>query len=841
MAKELNEAPQARALEDLLTPLDAALQTRGAAVLVAEPGAGKTTRVPLHLAASSPEDRVIVLQPRRLAARMAATYMAGQLGEAAGQTVGYRVRDEQKVSDRTRVELVTDGLFLRRIQGDPLLEGVGTVVFDEFHLRRPEAELALAFALQVRRLLRPELRIVVMSATLDDEAVARLLAGPEADAVPVLRARGRQFPVEVRYAPIAKDAPLADGVAQAVRDALAVETGSVLVFLPGEREIREVAARLGEGVGDGVDTSAVPARIAPLFGRLSAQEQARAVRPAPAGERKVVLATDIAETSLTIEGVRVVIDAGLSREPRFDAATGLSRLVTLPASKAAAEQRAGRAGRTEPGVAIRLWSRADEVARPDYATPGMQQADLLPLALELAGWGEAVVELDWLEPPPAQGLASAQAVLAELGAVDAAGRMTGHGQALLRLPTHPRLAHMLLRGRERGLARLACELAVAVEEPGVAGPEAPLELGARLEHARRSGSRVWQSGLRRLEQALARVGERPAGTEAALDESTALGVLAALAWPERIARRRGEVAGRFVMGNGRGAWLPERERLAHADYLVAVDCTDADREARIRCAVMLDLAALEQEAPELFHREMRCDWVEDGSRLENARVRRIGTLVVERQMVVLDDPAATIPRWCERLRREGLALLPWDDAATQLHARIQLLHETLPESGFPDLRDAALLMTLEEWLGPYLAGITRLRDLKRLDLAAILRARLDWDHQQQLEREAPARIEVPSGSAHRIDYTQDPPVLAVKLQELFGLDETPRVAGGRVALVLHLLSPARRPVQVTQDLASFWENGYPEVRRELKGRYPKHPWPEDPWNAPATRHTKRRG
>ncbi|WP_019592468.1 ATP-dependent helicase HrpB [Thioalkalivibrio sp. ALRh] len=837
MAKELNEAPQARTLEDLLNPLDAALASHGAAVLVAEPGAGKTTRVPLHLAASSPEDRVIVLQPRRLAARMAATYMAGQLGEAPGKTVGYRVRDEQKVSERTRVELVTDGLFLRRIQGDPLLEGVGTVVFDEFHLRRPEAELALAFALQVRRLLRPELRIVVMSATLDDEAVARLLAGPKADAVPVLRARGRQFPVEVRYAPTAKDAPLADGVAQAVRDALAAETGSILVFLPGEREIREVAARLGEGV----DTASGPAQIAPLFGRLSAQEQARAVGPAPAGERKVVLATDIAETSLTIEGVRVVIDAGLSREPRFDAATGLSRLVTLPASKAAAEQRAGRAGRTEPGVAIRLWARADEVARPDYATPGMQQVDLLPLALELAGWGEAVAELDWLEPPPAQGLASAQAVLAELGAVDATGRMTGHGRALLRLPTHPRLAHMLLRGRERGLARLACELAVAVEEPGVAGPGAPLELGARLERARRSGGRAWQSGLRRLEQALARAGDRPAVMDAVLDEGAALGVLAALAWPERIARRRGEAAGRFVMGNGRGAWLPERERLAHADYLVAVDCTDADREARIRCAVALDLAALEQEAPELFHRETRCDWVEDGARLENARIRRIGTLVVERQMVALDDPAATVPRWCERLRREGLALMPWDDAATQFRARIQLLHETMPGAGFPDLRDDALLMTLEDWLGPYLAGITRRRDLERLDLAAILRARLDWGHQQQLEREAPARIEVPSGSAHRIDYTQDPPVLAVKLQELFGLGETPRVAGGRVALVLHLLSPARRPVQVTQDLASFWENGYPEVRRELKGRYPKHPWPEDPWNAPATRHTKRRG
>ncbi|ADC72552.1 ATP-dependent helicase HrpB [Thioalkalivibrio sp. K90mix] len=837
MSKDPSEAPQARALEDLLNPLDAALESRGAAVLVAEPGAGKTTRVPLHLAACNREDRVIVLQPRRLAARMAATYMAGQLGESAGQTVGYRVRDEQKVSERTRVELVTDGLFLRRIQGDPLLEGVGTVVFDEFHLRRPEAELALAFALQVRRLLRPELRIVVMSATLDDEAVARLLAGPEADAVAVLRARGRQFPVEVRYAPTAKDAPLADGVAQAVRDALAVEPGSILVFLPGEREIREVAARLGEGV----DTPAGPARIAPLFGRLSAQEQARAVRPAPAGERKVVLATDIAETSLTIEGVRVVIDTGLSREPRFDAATGLSRLVTRPASKAAAEQRAGRAGRTESGVAIRLWSRADEVARPDYATPGMQQVDLLPLALELAGWGEAVAELDWLEPPPAQGLASAQAVLAELGAVDADGRVTGHGQALLRLPAHPRLAHMLLRGRERGLARLACELAVAVEEPGVAGPEPPLELGARLERARRSGGRAWPSGLRRLEQALARVGGRPVGTEAVLDESSALGVLAALAWPERIARRRGEAAGRFVMGNGRGAWLPERERLAHTDYLVAVDCTDADREARIRCAVALDLAALEQEAPELFHRETRCDWVEDGARLENARVRRIGTLVVERQMVALDDPAATIPRWCERLRREGLALLPWDDTATQLRARIQLLHEAMPEGGFPDLRDTALLRALEDWLGPYLAGITRRRDLERLDLAAILRARLDWDHQQQLEREAPARIEVPSGSAHRIDYTQDPPVLAVKLQELFGLGETPRVAGGRMALVLHLLSPARRPVQVTQDLKSFWENGYPDVRRELKGRYPKHPWPEDPWNAPATRHTKRRG
>ena len=835
MAETPNASPEA--LDDLLSPLDAALATRGAAVLVAEPGAGKTTRVPLHLADSVSEGRVIVLQPRRLAARMAATFMAGQRGEAVGQTVGYRVRDEQKVSDQTRVELVTDGLFLRRIQADPLLEDVGVVVFDEFHLRRPEAELALAFALQVRRLLRPELRIVVMSATLDDEAVARLLAGSEVEPVPVLRARGRQFPVEVRYAPPAKDAPLADAVAQAVREALEAEPGSTLVFLPGEREIREVAARLG----DMLDTPTGLARVAPLFGRLSAEEQNRAVRPAPKGERKVVLATDIAETSLTIEGVRVVIDAGLSREPRFDAATGLSRLVTVPASKAAAEQRAGRAGRTEPGVAIRLWSRPDEVQRPDYATPGLQQVDLLPLALELAGWGEAVAELDWLEPPPAHGLAAARAILAELGAVDAEGRITDHGRALLRLPTHPRLAHMLLRARERGIARLGCELAVVVEEPGMAGADAPLELGERLERARRTGGRAWKAGLRRLESALARLDDRPGVAESVMDEATALGVLAALAWPERIARPRGGQAGRFVMGNGRGAILPERERLAHAEYLAAVDCTDAEREARIRCAVALDIAALEREGPELFHRETRCDWVEDGARLENARIRRIGTLVVERQMVALDDPAATIPRWCERLRREGLALLPWDDAATQLRARIQLLHRAMPEAGFPDMGDAALLAGLEDWLGPYLAGMTRLRDLDRLDLVAILRGRLDWAHQQQLEREAPARIEVPSGSAHRVDYTQDPPVLAVKLQELFGLAETPAVAAGRVPLVLHLLSPARRPVQVTQDLKSFWENGYPEVRRELKGRYPKHPWPEDPWNAPATRHAKRRG
>ena len=449
MAEAADPAPVAQALDDLLIPLDAALEDAGAAVLVAEPGAGKTTRVPLHLAAANPEGRVIVLQPRRLAARLAATYMAAQREEPVGQTVGYRVRDEQRVSECTRVELVTDGLFLRRIQADPLLEDVGAVVFDEFHLRRPEAELALAFALQVRRLLRPELRILVMSATLDDEAVARLLAGPKAAPVPVLRARGRQFPVDVRHVPPAKDMPLADAVAQAVRDALAAEPGSLLVFLPGEREIREVAARLGEHL----DAAAGSVRVAPLFGRLSAEEQNRAVRPAPAGERKVVLATDIAETSLTIEGVRVVIDTGLSREPRFDAATGLSRLVTVSASKAAAEQRAGRAGRTEPGVAIRLWARADEVQRPGYATPGLQQVDLLPLALELAGWGEAVAELDWLEPPPAHGLAAAQAVLAELGAVDAVGRITAHGRALLRLPTHPRLAHMLLLARGRGLTR----------------------------------------------------------------------------------------------------------------------------------------------------------------------------------------------------------------------------------------------------------------------------------------------------------------------------------------------------------------------------------------------------
>lgn len=837
MSKAPDTAPAAQALEDLLSPLDAALADHGAAVLVAEPGVGKTTRVPLHLAAGPSEGRVICLQPRRLAARMAATFMADQCGETVGETVGYRVRDEQKVSGRTRVELVTDGLFLRRIQADPLLEGIAAVVFDEFHLRRPEAELALAFALQVRRLLRPELRIVVMSATLDDEAVARLLALPEADPVPVLRARGRQFPVDVRYLPPEREAPLPHTVASAVQDALVAEPGSLLVFLPGEREIREAAARLGEVV----DTPSGPARVTPLFGRLSAEEQSRAVRPPPAGERKVVLATDIAETSLTIEGVRVVIDAGLSREPRFDAATGLSRLVTVPASKASAEQRAGRAGRTESGVAIRLWARSEEVQRPDYATPGLQQVDLLPLALELAGWGEAVAELDWLEPPPAHGLAAARAILRELGAVDTDGRITEHGHALLRLPTHPRLAHMLLRARERGLATLACELAVVVEEPGLVGPGAPLELGARLEGARRSGGRPWKSGLRRLGQALDRLNGASAETTALLDEPVALGVLAALAWPERIARRRGHQAGRFVMGNGRGALMPERERLAHADYLVAVDCVDAEREARIRCAVALDLVPLEREAPELFHQETRCDWVEDGARLENARIRRIGTLVVERQMVALDDPSATIPLWCERLRREGLGRLAWDDAATQLRARVQLLHTAMPEAGLPDLCDATLLSGLEDWLGPYLAGVTRMRDLERLDLTAILRGRLDWARQQQLDREAPSRIEVPSGSAHRIDYTQEPPVLAVKLQELLGLAETPAVAGGRVPLVLHLLSPARRPVQVTQDLKSFWEKGYPEVRRELKGRYPKHPWPEDPWNAPATGRAKRRG
>ncbi|WP_024328525.1 ATP-dependent helicase HrpB [Thioalkalivibrio sp. ALR17-21] len=843
---------EAAALEDLLGPLDAALSSHGAAVLVAEPGAGKTTRVPLHLASGESPGRVVVLQPRRLAARMAATFMAGQCGDAVGQTVGYRVRDAQQVSAQTRVELVTDGIFLRRIQADPLLEGVDTLVFDEFHLRRPEAELALAFALQVRRLLRPELRIVVMSATLDDDAVARLLAGsgPDggseggAEPVPVLRARGRQFPVDVRHAPPAPDASLADAVAGAVREALAAESGSLLVFLPGEREIREVAARLETGGDAALDTPAGRVRVVPLFGRLAAEEQARAVQPAPAGERKVVLATDIAETSLTIEGVRVVIDAGLAREPRFDPATGLSRLVTVAASKAAAEQRAGRAGRTEPGVAIRLWAQADEVARPDYATPGLRQVDLLPLALELAGWGEPVAGLDWLEPPPAQGLASAQALLAELGAVDAAGRITDHGRALLRLPTHPRLGHMLLRAQERGWSRLACELAVLVEEPGLAGPEMPLDLELRLERARRAGGRAWQRSLRRLEQGLERVaGAAEAGEAAAdgaMDEPAALGVLAALAWPERIARRRGGAAGRFVMGNGRGAVLPERERLAHAEFLVAVDCSDAEREARIRCAVALDSAVLERKAPELFHRETRCDWVEDGARLENARIRRVGMLVIERQMIALEDPADTIAPWCTRLRREGLERLPWDAAASQLRARIRLLHEAMPEAGFPNMDDAALLADLEQWLGPYLAGITRRRDLERLDLAAILRARLDWAQQQQLEREAPARIEVPSGSAHRVDYTCDPPVLAVKLQELFGLTDTPTVAGGRVAVMLHLLSPAGRPVQVTQDLKSFWANGYPEVRRELKGRYPKHPWPEDPWNAPATRHAKRR-
>jgi len=822
-------------IDRILPEVATALGSQAAAVVLAAPGAGKTTRIPLALVDAPwlAGKTILMLEPRRLAARMAAARMAGTLGEKLGETVGYRVRLESKVSARTRIEVVTEGILTRRLQSDSDLAGVGLLIFDEFHERSLDADLGLALALDVQRGLRPDLKILVMSATLDDQAVAALLGG-----VPVIACDHRPFPVETRYLDKSAGDDVPREMASLIRRALDEETGSILAFLPGEGEIRRTASALADGY---LPPDTV---IAPLYGALSVEEQQRAVDPAASGVRKIVLATTIAETSLTIEGVRVVVDCGFKRAPRFDARRGMTQLTTVRVSRAAAEQRRGRAGRLEPGICYRLWTAPEDRGLKAFDEPEMLQADLAPLALDLAAWGvHDPAALPWMTPPPPGAFAQALAVLRRLGALDDAGRITAEGKAMAALPLHPRLAHLVHRGHRLGYGGSACDIAALLAERDILIGTRDPDLRLRLEAVigRERGMRVNHAGLARV-KAAARQIRGVARIKDEISRSDHAGLLVALAYPDRIAQRRG-AGGKYRLSGGGGAFLDETNPLAAQDFLAVADLDGAARDARIYMAAPLTRAELEDAFAEDIVDVDDVIWDSREHIVQARRQRRLGALVLEDRPFPKADPAQLKSAMITGIRDMGLAALPWTDAARSLQHRAAVLHGAFPEQEWPDMSDAALALTLEQWLEPYLDGVTRRAHLTSIDLHAALRGLLPWPLPQKLDEQAPTHIEVPSGSKIAVDYSADGgPALHVKLQEVFGLRDTPAIAGGRVQVTLHLLSPARRPVAVTRDLKSFWANVYPQVRGEMRGRYPRHIWPENPLEAaPTKRSLKPRG
>ncbi|MGQ7959325.1 ATP-dependent helicase HrpB [Pseudomonas sp. SP16.1] len=838
-------------IDALLPALREALAARDEAVLEAPPGAGKTTRVPLALLDQAwlAGQSILMLEPRRLAARAAAERLASELGERVGETVGYRIRLDSKVGPSTRIEVVTEGILARRLQDDPALEGVGLVIFDEFHERSLDADLTLALTLNGRAMLRgagsgeTPLKVLLMSATLEGERLAALLGD-----APVLRSEGRLFPVDIRWgAPFQAGEWIEPRVLQTVQQALTDEPGSLLVFLPGQAEIRRVAEQLGEALAGRDDVL-----LCPLHGELDLVGQRAAIEPASPGMRKVVLATNIAETSLTIDGVRVVIDAGLARVPRFDPASGMTRLDTQRISRASATQRAGRAGRLQPGACYRLWSQAQHEQLSAYSSAEILAADLSGLALQLLRWGVTPQELAWLDLPPPAAYAQALDLLDRLGALDERGALNAHGQAMAELPAHPRIAHLLLRGQALGLGALACELAALLSERDILrGAGADLHSRLALLSGESRAGRSAQGGVQRARQ-LARQFQgllkgRPVVQAVSDPEHPRwLGCLLAFAYPDRIAQQRRAGGADYRLANGRAAQFAEADALMKHEWLVVADLgsRQGQREERIYLAADLDPALFESELAEQVRVQELLDWDEREGVLRAERQRRVGELVLERQALDSLDEDARCRALIGLVRRKGLALLPWTPELRQWQARVALLRELdlqqQGQSDWPDLSDAALLAGLEQWLTPYLSKVNRLSHFANLDLPAILQTLLPWPLPQRLDELAPRALAVPSGSRIAIDYAENPPVLAVRLQELFGLAATPRIAGGRVGLKLHLLSPARRPVQVTQDLASFWAGTYAEVKKDLKGRYPKHYWPDDPLIAEPTARAKPR-
>ena len=831
-------------IEDVLPTLRRTLTEGRNALLTAAPGAGKTTRVPLALLDAPWLDgkRLLMLEPRRLAARAAAHRMATTLGEAVGETVGYRMRLDTKVGPKTRIEVVTEGVLSRLLQSDPALSAYAIVLFDEFHERSLQADTGLALCLESQRLFRPDLRLLVMSATLDCGPVADLLGR-----APVITCDGRLFPVETRYLDQPLSGHLDVAVVQTIRRSLAQDQGSLLVFLPGMAEIRRVERKLlNLNVGSNI-------LIAPLHGDLPQAAQDHAIAPAQPGTRKIVLATSIAETSLTIDGVRVVIDAGLLRVPRFDPRSGLTRLETIRVTHDSAEQRRGRAGRLEPGVCSRLWTSSEHQSLAPRRPPEMLDADLAPLLLELGLWGTAnPAELSWLTPPPAGAVAQARELLTGLNALNAEGQITAHGKRMADLPLHPRLAHMLLTAGPLQLGNLACELAALLSERDLLrGPSGWHNADLRLrldvlhgQHDHAAGVTVDRAACQRVART-ADLWQRQLPRSARSDRQESLdevGLLLALAYPDRIAQRQSGDDARYLMANGRGALFANPDPLGSEDYLVIAVLDGGTQWARIDLAAPVRLRDLETLYADQIRVVDEVSWNDTAQVVRATRQRRLGSVVLSEQGLSKPDPSMISSALLEGIRRTGLDRLAWTQELRQWRARVAFLRRVEgQESRWPDLSDQALLRTLDDWLGPYLSGLTTLDRVTRLDLTQPLHALLSWEQSRQLERWAPTHLTVPSGSNVRVEYvTPDLPILAVRLQEMFGCKDTPRLVDGKIPVMLHLLSPARRPVQITKDLSSFWKSAYREVKKELRGRYPKHSWPDDPLTALPTAKAKRR-
>lgn len=830
----LPRSDDALPIDAVLPALREALDAGRRAVLVAPPGAGKTTRVPLVLldAPWAASGRLIVLEPRRLAARAAADRMAATLGEAVGQTVGLRARFDTRVSLRTRVEVVTEGVFTRMILADPALDGIAGILFDEFHERSLDADLGLALALETQHALRDDLRLLVMSATLDGARVATIL-----DGAPVVESTGRAFPVETRYCGRDPSRRLEEDVSAAILEAHRTEEGSILAFLPGQGEITRVAALLAGRVGAFTE-------VTPLYGGLDRGAQDRAVAPAVPGRRKVVLATAIAETSLTIEDVRVVVDSGMARVPRYEPDLGLTRLETVRVSRASADQRRGRAGRTRPGVCYRLWEEAGTGALQPFARPEILDADLSSLLLDLALWGTRdPAGLRWLDQPPAPAMQAARGLLRDLGALDETGAITGEGRGIAALPLPPRLARMVIAAARLGAARRGAEIATLLVERGLGG--VGTDVAERLSRWRADRSPRAEAA-RDLARSLARRAEQaveesdiPFGL-AGSDADPSEGHLLALAFPERIAKARGQ-AGEFLLANGRAARVDAHDALARADYLAVGEIVGRAAAARIMIAAPLSLPEVHAVAGAAITTRDELGFDPARARLFCRRMSRLGALVLADQVLPVPPTPEAAAQLAGGVAGLGIARLPWTKTLSSWRGRIAFLRAAEGDP-WPDLSDEALRATAAAWLAPFLTGLTGLGDITADVLAQALHALLAYELQRRLDEEAPAHFEAPTGSRLPVDYTDEAgPSIAVRVQELFGLTTHPALAGGRVPLTLHLLSPAQRPIQVTRDLPGFWQGSWSAVKRDMKGRYPRHSWPDDPAGTPATSRAKPRG
>lgn len=809
-------------ISSVLPEIGRALEAQNRLVLSAPPGAGKTTTVPLYLLEQVwCTGRIILLEPRRLAARAAAARMASLLDEAVGQTIGYRMRLDNRISKATRIEVVTEGVFTRMILEDPELSGISAVVFDEFHERSLDADFGLALAIDSQSALREDLRIIVMSATLDVERIAALLEN-----APVVKSEGRSFPIDIRHVDRDSSERIEDSVTRAIVAAHDQEAGSILAFLPGQAEIKRTQERLAARLPDATI-------LAPLFGTMSQRDQDLAIKPCPPGQRKVVLATSIAETSITIDGVRIVVDSGLQRLPVYEPSTGITRLETVRVSRASADQRAGRAGRTEPGIAVRLWHSGQTASLPAFTPPQILSSDLSSLVLDLAHWGvKDPASLAFLDQPPAAALAEARNLLRMMEALDENDMLTERGKMIRELALPPRLAAMVIAGAERGQARKASRLAVLMTEQGLGGQDVDLdarlrqfnhERGERAEAARGLADRIAKSVPKAAVQ----------------EEELSTGQLLLHAFPDRVAIQRG-ARGRFVMANGRGAELPETERLSACKHLVIADLTGRAAQARVLAATEIQRSDIEDE---LRHSIVSGDESYFDSAAKQVRARRVvrlGALVLEEAPLPRPSGEAAARGLADGVRQLGLQCLPFSKDADQLRDRIGFLHRTIG-TPWPDMEEESLLARLDEWFVPFQSGRTSLDSIDAGSLMDGLRSLVPYELRQDLARLAPTHFEAPTGQRHPIRYDGEEPVLAIRVQELFGLKSHPAVAGGKLPLLLELTSPAHRPIQTTRDLPGFWSGSWKDVRADMRGRYPKHPWPEDPANAEATHRAKPRG